>query len=242
MQTPLAHIPIIVLCGGQGTRLRSVLPDRPKILAPIGEETLLDTIMRTLQKSGFTNIILSVGYLREHIKAHVRKKKYAVSFSEEDTPLGTGGAIKRAAALIDTDRFFAMNGDTLFRPDFNALYRFHTEKKSALTLMLTRRYQGSGGHVAVMDANNRISLLRPKTADDSSQCALNGGTYLIERATVERFPSHERFSLEDDAFPRLFSELFCYGLKTHDPFIDIGVPERYALAQRNYRGFQTTKE
>lgn len=242
MQIPLAQIPIIVLCGGQGTRLRSVLPDRPKILAPMGEETLLDNIMRMLQKSGFAHIILSVGYLREHIKAHVRKKKYAVSFSEEETPLGTGGALKRVATLVDTDRFFAMNGDTLFCPDFRALYRFHIEKKSALTLMLTRRYQGGGGHVAVMDAHHRIAFLRPKTAEDSPRCALNGGTYLIERATIERFPPHERFSLEDDAFPRLFSELPCYGLRTQYPFIDIGVPERYALAQKNYRGFHTITE
>lgn len=232
MQTPLAHTPIIVLCGGQGTRLREILPDRPKILAPIGEETLLDNVMRMLQKSGFARIILSVGFLREHIKAHVREKKYAVSFSEEKTPLGTGGALKRAAALVDTDRFFAMNGDTLFRPDFMALYHLHTEKKSALTLMLTRHYQGSGGHVAVMDANRRISLLRPKTADDSPQCALNGGTYLVERSALELFPNDERFSLEDDAFPRLFAALSCYGLQTKNPFVDIGVPERYALAQR----------
>ena len=134
----LKNIPIIVLCGGQGTRLRSVVSDRPKVLAPLGTQTLLDSIIAMLRKAGFKKIILSVGYLKEQVKRYCEKRGYQVIFSEEDEPLGTGGAVKAALQHITSNLFFVMNGDTIFNPDFSELYQFHKEKKGFMSMLISR--------------------------------------------------------------------------------------------------------
>src|SRR3989344_5106594 len=147
MYSKLKDTPIIVLCGGLGTRLRSTLPDKPKVLAPIGEKTLFDFIIAMLTKAGFEKIILSVGYLKEHIKEHALKNQYLVIFSEEEEPLGTGGAVKAALPFVGTKQFFVMNGDTVFNPNFEKLYVFHEEKDGIMSMALTTRYVGSGGNI-----------------------------------------------------------------------------------------------
>lgn len=243
MQTPFARIPIIILCGGQGTRLRSVVSDRPKILAPFGTDTILDVIIAQLCRAGFEKIILSVGYLREQVREYCKKKNYCVTFSEEDAPLGTGGAIKRALKHIETKRFFVMNGDMCFQPDFLGLYRFHQRKRGVLSLFTTRGYRSDKGDVVVTNDNQRIIGWRKEDASDKPGLrALNAGTYLMECGIVEFFPTRKSFSLEREVFPALFSRAVCYAFPTDASFIDIGEPDRYALAQKNYKGFHTIIE
>ena len=230
MREQLRNTPIIVLCGGQGTRLRSILSDRPKVLAPIGNETLLDIIVRQLREHGFESIILSIGYLKEQVKKHCAQFSYPVRFSEEDKPLGTGGAVRVALDHVDADRFFVMNGDMIFNPDFGELFRFHQEKGGVVSMALTRRYVGSGGNVVTMNEEGRIVGWREKTdADNGESVHLNAGTYLIERPATRFFPARKQFSLEQDFFPLVFNER-CFGFETGAEFIDIGVPERYQTA------------
>lgn len=235
MSNELRQIPIIVLCGGLGTRLQGVLRGMPKILALIGDKTLLDITMSMLTNAGFGKIILSVGHLKKHIKKHTEKHKYQVIFSEEEKPLGTGGAIKKAFGHIgDAPQCFIMNGDMIFSPDFNALRAFHNKKGGLMSMMLTRSYIGVGGNVVHTNKADRIIGWRKKTdADAHGMSHLNAGTYIVNRAVTELFPNKSAFSLEDEFFPTIFRQP-CYGLETDSIFIDIGVPERYRMAQRIY--------
>ncbi|KKU60093.1 MAG: Nucleotidyl transferase [Parcubacteria group bacterium GW2011_GWA2_47_12] len=238
----LKNIPIIVLCGGQGTRLRSVVSDRPKVLAPLGTQTLLDSIIAMLRKAGFKKIILSVGYLKEQVKRYCEKRGYQVIFSEEDEPLGTGGAVKAALQHITSNLFFVMNGDTIFNPDFSELYQFHKEKKGFMSMLITRGYKGDGGDVVTTNKNQRIIQWRKKTQYEQPETLhLNTGTYLMKKEIARFFPNKKSFSLENDVFPVLFAES-CYGYKTDELFIDIGVPERYALAREQDKTRAASKQ
>ena len=242
MYNPLRHTPIIVLFGGLGTRLRTVLTDKPKILAPIGNKTLLDFIISMLTGAGFEKIILSVGYLKEQVKAHCAKRNYSVIFSEEDEPLGTGGAVKAALQHITSDLFFVMNGDTIFNPDFSELYQFHKEKKGVMSMLITRGYKGDGGDVVTTNKNQRIIQWRKKTQYEQPETLhLNTGTYLMEKEATHFFPETKYFSLEHDFFPILFTQK-CYGLPIDELFIDIGVPERYALAREQDKTRAASKQ
>ncbi|TSC84144.1 MAG: nucleotidyl transferase [Parcubacteria group bacterium Gr01-1014_17] len=235
MSNELRNIPIIVLCGGLGTRLRSVFVDLPKILASMGDKTLLDMIMTMLTKAGFEKIILSVGYLKEQVKAHCEERGYRVVFSEEDEPLGTGGAVKRALHFTNgAERFFIMNGDMVFSPDFNALCAFHNEKEGILSMALTKSYRGDSGNIVEMDETQRVTGWRKKTdADANGTFHLNAGIYIVNRKIAKLFPDKSAFSLEDEFFPTLFRR-HCYGFRTDEILIDIGVPERYRIARKMY--------
>ncbi|MDP3661509.1 MAG: sugar phosphate nucleotidyltransferase [bacterium] len=227
----LKNIPIIILCGGKGTRLRSVVADRPKVLAPFGKQTLLDGIIAMLHASGFEKIILSVGYLKEQVKEHCAQHGYRVVFSEEDEPLGTGGALKTSMRYVDSDVFFAMNGDMIFKPDFSKLLAFHKKRDGLMSLFITRGYQGGGGNVIETDSDDRITNWRErKTNERPESLYLNAGTYVMKKEVSRFFPERKSFSLENDLFPNLFLQK-CYVLQTDELFIDIGVPERYALAR-----------
>ncbi len=228
----LRDVPIIVLCGGLGTRLRDVLPDTPKILAPLGDKTLLDGIFSSLTKAGFTNIILSVGHLKEQIQRYVAKKRYPVRLSVEEKPLGTGGAVARALRLVRAPRFCALNGDMFFQPNWEELLRFHARAKSIASLFMTRWYAGNGGHVLMMGKEGRITAWREKNNEDKpDKIYINAGAYCMEAVIARAFPSTDTFSLERDVFPALIPDQLA-GLKTKAPLIDIGTPERYAFAKR----------
>lgn len=234
MSNELRQTPIIVLCGGLGTRLQNVLVGKPKILAPIGDKTLLDIIISMLSKAGFEQIILGVGYLREQIKKHTEQNNYRVIFSEEEEPLGTGGAIKAALHFVHSEQFFVINGDMIFSPDFSLLHRFHRAKNALMSLVITRGYVEDGGKVITVDENNRVTQWRDRMANDQlEKIYLNAGTYLMEKEVMRFFPEKKTFSLERDVFPTLFSET-CYGCKTDGVFIDIGVPERYELVRKMF--------
>ncbi|MDP2593104.1 MAG: sugar phosphate nucleotidyltransferase [bacterium] len=227
----LKDIPIVILCGGLGTRLRRLIPDRPKVLVPFHKKVLLDITMELLQKNGFEKIILSVGFMKEQVKEHCEKCGYKVTFSEEDTPLGTGGAIKKALDRhIKTSIFFVMNGDMVFNPNFNDLLDFHTVNGGIMSLFVTGGYIGNGGTVVFLDNQNKIIDWREKTENDAPEnIRLNAGTYIMSREVSAFFPQKNSFSLENEVFPKIFRDR-CYGLETDIQLIDIGVPERYNSA------------
>jgi len=235
MSKSLKEIPVIVLCGGLGTRIQAVLKNRPKVLAPIGGSTLLDIIIGMFIKTGFEKIILSVGYLKEHIKEHIEKNNYRVILSEEEEPLGTGGALKKALDYVgDARHFFVMNGDTVYRPNFALLRTFHERRNALMSMALTRRYVGSGGNVVIIDETKRVIGWRLKTEKDQpEELPLNAGTYLFDSAVSKLLPKKQKFSLENDLFPTLWQHN-CFGFETDDIFIDIGVPERYKMANEMF--------
>ncbi len=229
MLTSLREIDVVILCGGLGTRLRPIIFDRPKVLAKIGERTFLDILINDLTLYGFKNITLCVGYLKEHIKNFFdHDKEYNITFSEEDEPLGTGGALKKAKPLIKSSPFMVMNGDSICNINFCDFYDFHVNKKATLSMALVRTKAAQDFGSVILDDSQRIMSFKEKVAS-RDECLINAGIYLMQKDIFSLMPDKNSFSLEYDLFPKLIEDR-CFGFIVNSELIDIGTPERYENA------------
>lgn len=229
MPTDLKDIDVVILCGGFGTRLRPIVSDRPKVLAKIGEKVFLDVLIDDFTKYGFKNIILCVGYLKDRIKNHFScELDYKITFSEEDEPLGTGGALRKAKPLIKSNPFMVMNGDSICNINFKEFFKFHIKKKGILSMVLAKsKIVQDFGSVMLSDSQRIISFKEKVSTRD--ECLINAGVYLMQKDIFSYMPDESHFSLEHDFFPELI-ENKCYGFIIESELIDIGTPERYEKA------------
>ncbi|MDD5473267.1 MAG: sugar phosphate nucleotidyltransferase [Candidatus Methanoperedens sp.] len=229
MATNFRETDVVILCGGLGTRLKEVVFDRPKVLAKIGEITFLDILIKDLTVRGFKNIILCVGYLKDQIKNHFNyDKDYNITFSEEEDPLGTGGALKKAKPLIKSNPFMVMNGDSICKINYRDFYEFHMNKKAALSMVLARSELAQDFGSVVLNDSQRIKSFKEKVVT-RDECLINAGIYLMERDIFSYMPNKNHFSLEYDLFPKLIEDR-CYGFITESELVDIGTPQRYEKA------------
>ncbi len=225
----LRGIDAFILCGGQGTRFRSVLPNAPKSLAPFNEKPFLDILMEILFAQGVRRIVLGVGYLKDDIKNKYQNVPN-VFISEEHTPLGTGGALKNAERFITSDDFLVTNGDSVFMGlDYEAFYDFHTQHSGSVSIALAApRAEKDFGGVSLA-ADNQITAFNEKNNLEEHNL-MSGGVYLMKRSVFEMMPTTS-FSLETDFFPRLVHQSL-YGFAQSGEVIDIGTPERYERAKK----------
>jgi len=226
----------IILAGGLGTRLRGVVPDLPKPMAPIHNRPFLEHQMDYWLAQGVTNFILSVGYQRDIIIEYFGNnyKGVPVSYAIEETPLGTGGGFLLAVQKLPDDRpFLVLNGDTFFEAKLPEFFDFHLQKNSEWTFALTSsdevgRYMG-------MDVAEDGKILSLKSGTAQIGRLINSGVYLVNTSILEQFKNEisSKLSLEDDIFPRLMdSTAKIYGLEFAGNFIDIGVPDDYFRADK----------
>lgn len=223
----------IILAGGLGTRLRSVIKDCPKPMALIQGRPFLEYQMNYWIEQGITHLILSVGYKKEVIINHFghRFKGITISYATENTPLGTGGGLILAASELKQP-FLVLNGDTFFEVDLKKLISFHNEVKSDWTLALNRteethRYMGVS-----LTSENQIISFKSNAVEHFS--LVNGGVYWVEPLVLSELiaSQEQRFSLEDDLLPYLKEQgKRFYGLEFFGKFIDIGIPSDYYRAQ-----------
>ena len=240
--THSSEMDVVILCGGLGKRLRPVVFGQPKVLAEIGERTFLDILIDNLLMQGFKNIILCVGYQKEQIKRHFNfdyDKKYdytyKITFSEEEEPLGTGGALKKAKKLIRSNPFMVMNGDSICKVNFRSFIDFHIEKKALLSIVLVCSKTAEDYGSVTLDDSQRITDFNEKIAGGSeSEKIINAGVYLMEKDIFSYMPEQNRFSLEYELFPKIIDNDRCYGFLTEGELIDIGTPERYEKAKDMY--------
>ena len=229
----LEKIDVVILCGGLGERLRPVIKEQPKVLANIGGKAFLDILIDNVLQYGFRRIILSVSYLKEQIKNHFtydydKNCGCKISFSKEEHPLGTGGALKKAKLLIRSNPFMVMNGDSICKVDLRNFVDFHTEKKALLSIVLVRSKTAQDYGSVTLDDSQRITGFNEKIIGGSDNL-INAGIYLMEKDIFSYMPKQNRFSLEYELFPKLINNR-CYGFLTESEFIDIGTPERYEKA------------
>lgn len=230
-------IDVVILCGGLGTRLRPLIFDRPKVLAKIGNITFLDILLGNISIYGFRNIILCIGHLKDHIKRHFDDynnycySNHDIILSEEEKPLGTGGALKNAELLIDSDPFIVMNGDSICNIDFRELLSFHINKKAILSMVLARSTLSTVSKdygTVILDDSSMIISFNEKSIENNDSM-INAGIYIMQKDIFSRMPDKKIFSLEYDLFPKLCGNR-CYGFMTNNRIIDIGTPERYKMA------------
>lgn len=226
----LADLEVIILCGGLGTRIKPALRDDPKVLAKIRDKTFLDILLEELISQGFENFIFCVGYLKEQIKKHHFQvsKKISIAFSEEEQPLGTGGAIKNASKLIKSNPFLVINGDSFCKLDYLSLLNFHSVKKSIMTMVLTLPGTRDDGGNVHLNPSKRILKFNEK-GDKEKKTLLNAGIYMMQNNVFKLMPDKKNFSLEYDLFPKLVN-FKIHGFLTESELLDVGTPERYAKA------------
>lgn len=224
-------IDVLILCGGKGERLKTVSGDLPKILIDVAGEPFINILIDDLLQYGFNRFILSIGYLKELVKNHFNNASFDVEFSEEDTPLGTGGAVKRAVKLIRSPSFLVMNGDSICKTDFSRFCDFHVRKGGIQSVVLSKPRLGNDYGVIEIDDFQRIKSFMEKTECKYNNMFINAGIYLMRRDIFLHMPEENRFSLEYDLFPKIL-DLGCYGFLSDGELIDIGTPERYERANQ----------
>ena len=222
----------IVLAGGMGTRLKSVVADLPKCMAPVAGKPFLYYLLNTLETAGFQHVILSLGYKHEAVKNWLSDYKTSLHITPvvEDTPLGTGGAIKLALSYTTQASVFVFNGDSYLQLDYQAMLKSHIEKKVLATVALKEMFRFDRYGKVELDDDFRIIHFGEKQYCETG--FINGGVYVIDRSVPEKLP--DRFSLEKDFFELKAGTGKLAGFPTNGYFIDIGIPEDYFRAQNDF--------
>ena len=233
-------IPAIVLAGGLGTRLRSVISDIPKPMAPVSGKPFLHYIFLYLQKQSIRDVVLSVGYRSEAIQEFFGSK-YAdinIRYAIENEPLGTGGGIAQAMAMIDTDSF-VLNGDTFFDVDLSELYEFYQKAHCDIALALKRMYHFD--RYGTVEVGNQDRVLQFHEKQYRAEGLINGGVYVLSKdlfkkvEEIEESPLPQKFSFEKDILEKHLLPLHYHGKEFKGYFIDIGIPEDYQKAQEDFK-------
>lgn len=217
---------VVILSGGFGTRLKEIIKDVPKPLSQVGGRPFLEYLILQLVKWDIKEIILSVGYKREMIKSYFGigdQWDVQITYSEEDIPLGTGGALKKAAQLIDDEQFVVMNGDSFLDIDFTKFINFHKSKQAMATLALAYVEDVSRYGKVEIGGNRDVQRFIEKGA--SGKGFINGGIYIFNRNVIDIIPNGN-VSIEKDILP-LFIGQGLYAMPMNGFFVDIGIPESY---------------
>lgn len=226
----------VILVGGLGTRLRSVVSDVPKVLADVSGRPFLSYVLDQLADAGLQRAVLSSGYLADEMRKVFGEsyRSLRLAYSQEPSPLGTAGAVRLALPLCESATMFVMNGDSFFAVDVKKMWGWHHEHEADGTIALTkmmdvRRY----GRVRV-DSRDHVTGFEEKSRSKEPGW-INGGIYLLSRGLVSSIPQGCAVSLEKDMFPAWVAEGL-YGYCHKAPFLDIGTPESYASAEVFFSG------
>lgn len=224
----------IILAGGLGTRLSSVVSDVPKCMAPVGGEPFLAHILHHLEQQFVDNVVFSLGYKSEVVIEYLRTKAFTfkVSWVLEKEPMGTGGGIKRALMKTKEQEVFILNGDTLFNVDLRAM-RASSDGgyKAMLALKPMENYDRYGS--VQLDGGNRITAFEEKQF--RKEGLINGGVYLLNKAKENLSAFPDKFSFEKDFLEQEAGEGTLQGFVSDTYFIDIGIPEDYHRAQQELK-------
>ena len=219
----------IILAGGFGTRLQSVVSDVPKPMAPINGKPFLEYLLDELEMQGFNKVVFAVGYKKECIINYFGNsyKNLEIIYSSEDEPLGTGGCVRKAFQYIDEDFAFVLNGDTMFKIDFKEMAKLKSVSIACKKMYSFERY----GEVKLKD-NHINSFAEKKYVDEGY---INGGIYYLPKDIFQKYKLPDKFSLEKDFFEKYIDKLNIKAFLSDDYFIDIGIPEDYSKAQIDFK-------
>ncbi|MBA9079237.1 MULTISPECIES: nucleotidyltransferase family protein [Rufibacter] len=225
----------IVLAGGLGTRLRSVVQDVPKPMAEVAGRPFLDYLLFTLAKNNIKKAVLAVGHKHEVIQEYYAGQNpfgVALEYSIETELLGTGGAISQAAGLVQADDFFILNGDTYFEVDLAALHAFAQGKNADLALSLKQMKDSDRYGSVVTAPDQRVTSFKEKQPGQKQDLLINGGVYYMKKHLLQSFSLPQKFSFEVDLLQPFLPQIKVYGQTYRGTFIDIGIPEDYQRAQQ----------
>jgi len=224
----------IILAGGLGTRLRSVVSDVPKPMALVNGRPFLAYLMDYWIEQGISQFILSVGYLKEVVIEYFGNSYRGgdIDYVVEETPLGTGGGVLLAAKNLEPDEYFVLlNGDTFFNIDLSLLSACAEAGEADGCFALFRATEPN--RYGRIDCNEVGQITKLNFTKAESGDLANGGVYVLRRSALleeQAEPGH-KVSLEDEIFPlALAMGRRFYGVEFAGTFIDIGVPSDYQRA------------
>lgn len=225
----------IVLAGGLGTRLRSVVADKPKCMATVNDKPFLFYLLQYLIKQGMTHVVLSLGYKSEQVIEWCEQAglPLTLSYAIEEEPLGTGGAILHAISHIKGDECFIVNGDTFFDVTLSDFHQFHQQTQSKLTLALKPMRQFERYGSVQLDQQGRITAFLEKKYCEEG--LINGGVYLASKAYLQSLGLPQQFSFEKEVLEPQVQHNQVFGFVSDTYFIDIGIPADYEQVQVDFR-------
>lgn len=232
-----------ILAGGLGTRLRSVINDRPKVLAPVAGKPFLAHLLDQLTDAGIERVVLMIGHRAGQVQDTFGEtyREIRLDYSVETAPLGTAGALRLAlpqlfpqtSTAFDADCAAAlvMNGDSYCAANLSQFDGFHRRRHADASLVLARVAETSRFGKVEMSAGDRLERFLEK----QEACGtgwINAGIYLLNRDLIEEIPPGRPVSLEREMFPGWIRSRKLLGFRTEGAFLDIGTPESYQTAEK----------
>ncbi len=219
----------IVLAGGFGTRLKHVVPDLPKPMAPVAGRPFLEILLTSLACKGFHRVVLSLGYMAEKIITHFGGSFAGMDliYEIESAPLGTGGAVRQALVRCNADHVFVFNGDTyldLEAAEIEVQWQMHRTP-----IIVARNQLDTLRYGCLVTANDRVIGFAEKGVEGPG--LINAGCYVLPTDILNSFILGQPFSLEVDFLATATGMRRFDLFVTNGHFIDIGIPEDYARAQ-----------
>jgi D-glycero-alpha-D-manno-heptose 1-phosphate guanylyltransferase len=224
------NITAVILAGGLGTRLRSIVEDRPKVLAEVHHQPFILYLFEQIMAAGIKRVVLCTGYKGEQIMAAFENRYHHMDllYSREEVPLGTGGALRLAFPLIASDPVLVLNGDSYFKADIRDFCNRHASAGAMTSIMLaqvdnTARY----GRIEIDPDGSIVGFI--EKGEDTAPGWINAGIYLFSRERIQRIPPCRSVSLEKEILPQCIGKKF-FGFPYRGEFLDIGTPESYRQA------------
>ena len=233
----LEDIDTVILCGGLGTRLQDVAKELPKPMVDVHGQPFLDLLINYASSFGLKRFILCSGYKGEIITAHYKNKNDGLEYimSEEDIPLGTGGALVHARNLIKSKIFLGLNGDSFCQVDLKNFFKSHIEKRATASIALTSIDDPRDYGSISLNNNQEVTGFNEKnTTKDDGEGLINAGIYLFNQSSMTLFPSAKNISLEYDIFPGLIKNGL-YGYVDNARLFDIGTPQRLNTLREHFQ-------
>ena len=224
---------VIILAGGLGTRLQSVVHNVPKPMADINGTPFLELLMTNMLHYGATEFILCVSYMSEKIIDHFGDdfRGVTVKYSIEEEPLGTGGAVKQAFDLYNLEDAVVINGDSFIKMNYAQFY----EQSKGQILSIALKFMADASRYGLVETSQHVITKFNEKSSEMKSGLINAGIYFINKCLWQHAPMKKKFSFEKDILEKHIQELNTAYFKTEDYFIDIGVPESYAKAQKELK-------
>ncbi len=227
----LSRIDAVILAGGLGTRLRPVLGQHPKALAPVAGRPFLTILLEQLERAGLARAVICAGHQGDLLRQSLGQRfgRLRLIYSQEERPLGTGGALRLACPLLDSELALAMNGDSFCQADLADLARWRRAKAAPAAMLLAWVNDAARYGRVELDQDGAITAFREKEPQGGAGW-INAGVYLVERRWLEAIPQNREVSLEREIFPAWVGRGL-HGYAAGQGFLDIGTPESLAQAQ-----------
>lgn len=226
----LAGVSAVILAGGLGTRLRSVVADRPKVLAEVDGVPFVFHLLEQLAAAGVKHVVLATGHRGEQVAAVVGSSygALAIEYAREAAPAGTGGALRHALPLVRSAALLVLNGDSYCEIDLAHLWLWHHQRPAHGTLALTRVDDARRfGTVVTADYGRVVRFVEKSPVEAPG--VVNAGLYVLRRSLLAEIPAGVACSLEHELLPHWLAT-GVYGYARTGRFVDIGTPESLARA------------